>query len=94
MRYPHSERGPVIEMHDVEVTDPHRCLAFAAEHRPHARLNGQALPSQLELASCPGSATAGADGPGTGVEPDTVAAHVRGERLAQPSERACRGGGI
>ena len=33
MRYPHSERGPVIEMlHDVEVTDPHRCLAFAAEH--------------------------------------------------------------
>jgi hypothetical protein len=38
-------------------------------------------------------ATSG-DDPGAGVEPDTVVAHVRGERLAQTLDRVRRGGGI
>jgi hypothetical protein len=38
-------------------------------------------------------ATSG-DNPGAGVEPDTVVAHVRGERLAQTLDRVRRGGGI
>ena len=38
-------------------------------------------------------ATSG-DDPGAGVEPDTVVAQVRGERLAQTPDRARRGGGV
>src|SRR5215471_1717199 len=40
------------------------------------------------------SATVSGDDPGAGVEPDTVVAQVRGERLAQAPGRTRRGGGI
>ena len=42
----------------------------------------------------PGSLAASGDDPGAGVEPDTVAARVRGEHLAQAPQCARRGGGI
>src|SRR5262245_66011158 len=44
--------------------------------------------------SCSLSQAASGDDPGAGVEPDTVLAHARGERIAQPFDRALRGGGI